>query len=92
MTAYAVKFTKNALKELKKLPKLAQDKILDSLEVLAVNPYAEVLNFKKLRGNQKLFRIRVGDYRIIYEIHGHELVIIVVRIGHRKDVYNYLKS
>lgn len=89
---YSVKFTKRALKELNQLPKDARNSVIESLELLQVNPYAEILQVKKLRGQRNLYRIRIGNYRVIYEIYGGMLVIIVVRIGHRKDVYEYLRA
>ena len=87
---YALKFTKHALKELQKLPKQARLRILDSLELLRINPFAEIIQFKKLRTNQSLYRVRIGEYRVIYEVHGDVLMILVVRVGHRRDVYRYL--
>lgn len=89
---YQVKFTKRAAKELSRLPKDARVKIIESLDVLRVNPFAEVLQFKKLRTHEDLFRIRVGVYRIVYAVEANVLLVKVVRIGHRRDVYRYLKS
>lgn len=88
---YTVQLSHRATKELKKVRKEVAKRIIESLELLAVNPYAEVLNFKKLKTNASLFRIRIGDYRVIYEIKADLLIVLVVRVGHRKDVYDYLK-
>jgi len=44
----------------------------------------------KMKGNNTFHKIRSGDYRIVYEIHEHRLVILVVKIGHRKDIYKRL--
>ena len=88
---YTVQLSNRATKELKKVRKEVAKRIIESLELLAVNPYAEVLNFKKLKTNASLFRIRIGDYRVIYEIKADLLIVLVVRVGHRKDVYDYLK-
>jgi mRNA interferase RelE/StbE len=87
---YTVKFTKRALKDLAGLDKATHNKILESLPLLEVNPFAEILQFKKLRGQKSLYRIRIGNYRVVYEVRGAELIIVVIRIGHRKDVYRYL--
>ena len=57
---YRVKFTSRAAKELGKLPKPARKKIVDSLDVLRINPFAEILQFKKLKTHSDLYRIRVG--------------------------------
>jgi mRNA interferase RelE/StbE len=89
---YQVKFTKRASRELMKIPLAVREKITSSLELLRINPFAEIIQFKKLRTNQRLYRIRIGDYRVIYEIHAEVLIIIVIRLGHRKDVYRYLKE
>ncbi len=55
------------------------------MDGLAVNPRPK--GVKKLSGLDDLYRIRVGDYRIVYQIHDDRLIVLVVRIGHRKDVY-----
>ena len=89
---YIVKFTSRAAKDFDKLSKAVQSKILDSIELLRINPFAEILQFKKLRGGQNLYRIRVGNYRILYEVKGELLLIVIVRLGYRKDVYRYLKE
>jgi len=88
---YTVQLSHRATKELKKVRKEVAKRIIESLELIAVNPYAEVLNFKKLKTNASLYRIRIGDYRVIYEIKADLLIVLVVRVGHRKDVYDYLK-
>ena len=89
---YQVKFSRRAEKDLHSLPQDAAWKILDSLELLRINPFAEILQFKKLKTNQSLYRIRIGNYRMIYEVKAGILVIVVIRVGHRKDVYRYLKD
>ena len=89
---FEVKFTTRAVKDLRKLPRQIQDQITSSLELLRINPFAEILQFKKLKTAKNLYRIRIGNYRIVYEIHGNMLLIVVVRVGHRKDVYRYLKE
>ena len=66
MKPFQIKLTRPAEKELLKLSKVVRAKIIESLEVLASNPFAEILQFKKLRGREDLYRIRVGRYRIIY--------------------------
>ena len=55
------------------------------MDALAANPRPK--GVKKLSGPDDLYRIRVGDYRIVYQIHDDRLIVLVVRIGHRKDVY-----
>lgn len=87
MSPYRIEFTKSAQKEFVKLSKKVQDKIVDSLQLLATNPFSELIKFKKIRGADNLFRIRIGDYRVVYEIKKNVLMIIVIKVGHRKEVY-----
>ncbi len=84
---YQVKFRKSARKEFLQLPTRIQDKIVEALSFLAENPFTELLQIKKLRGPEKLYRIRIGDYRLIYVVASLELVVIVIKIGHRKEIY-----
>jgi len=60
-------------------------KILDAINALPDNP--RPAGSKKLKGQENRHRLRVGDYRVLYEIHKKEVVILVVRIRHRKDAY-----
>lgn len=55
-----------------------------------MHPYSELLNVKRLKGNNQLYRIRLGDHRIVYEIRDRALVVVVIKIGHRSDVYKHL--
>ena len=86
MHQYTVVFKKSALKELRELPVRMQQKFLDAAQLLSLNPYTELLNIKKLRGFDGLFRLRIQDYRMIYSIENDVLKIVVVKIGHRRDV------
>ena len=82
-------FQKSAHKEYTKLPKRVRLKIDEAFEILSINPLGEILRFKKIRGKDNHYRIRVGDYRIIYTPQESKLIIRVIRIGHRKDVYKF---
>jgi len=64
--------------------------MLEALAVLSENPYSELLRIKKLRGADALYRIRIGDYRVVYEVRRDRLVVIVIKIGHRGEVYRNL--
>lgn len=86
---WKIVFQKSAYKEYKKLPQKARQKIDESLEILSISPFNEILNFKKIRGKDNHYRVRVGDYRIIYTPKEATLVIRVIRIGHRKDIYKF---
>lgn len=89
-SSFSIEFKASALKELKKLPKSVQVKILDSMKLLSADPYSRLLPTRKMEGGKGVedrYRLRVGDYRVVYEIKKGCVVIYVVRVGHRKDVY-----
>ena len=84
---YEVVFKKSAAKEFQALPQKIQQKILEAVHLLSLNPYSELLQIKKLKGVASLYRVRIADYRMIYSIENNLLKIIVVRVAHRKEVY-----
>lgn len=86
MPVYTVLFTKSADKTLRKLPGHIAQRIRRSLDDLATNPYAGHLDVTKLQ-NRPGYRLRVGDWRVLYEIENDELVVLVLRIGSRGEVY-----
>ena len=75
-------------KERMKLSPMLRLQIDEKLKFLAENPYAKNNNVKPLKGTPGCFRLRVGDWRVVYEIVNQKLNILVVKIGHRKEVYN----
>lgn len=77
----------SAAREFRQLPKATKARVEEALQLLPVNPYAEILGVRKLRGATDLFRIRVGDYRIVYEVRNDVLTVVVIKLGHRRDVY-----
>lgn len=83
-------FTASADKQLQKLPKNAQILILEKIKQLNLSQPNN--NIKKLIGIDNLYRLRVGDYRVIYQIKNKELIILVLKIGHRKDIYRYITT
>ena len=85
---YRIEFKRSAAKALKKIPKSDQKRIRDGIDSLS--EYLPDPATTKMKGDNPFHRIRVGDYRIIYEIHGDILVIMVLKIGHRKEVYRAL--
>ncbi len=89
MKTYLIEFKTSASKELARLPKSAQAKILDAMRLLAANPFSQLLPIRKMEGSgsRDLYRLRIKDYRVVYEIHKDRVVIFVIRVGHRKDVY-----
>lgn len=90
MPPYKIEFTKRAGKEFDRLPKGVRDRVIKALYMLAQDPFSELLKIKKLKGASHLYRLRFGDYRVVYEIRQNILVIVVVKIGHRRDVYRFL--
>ena len=83
---YKVEFASRAIKDLRSIPRSYQGKIIDKAESLAENPYPR--GCLKLKGLQEeLWRIRVGDYRILYQVDDSVEVIDIRKIGHRKDIY-----
>jgi mRNA interferase RelE/StbE len=85
---YAIKFRPAVEKDLRTLPQRELMRIKRKIDALAENLPDPAIT--KMKGNNKFHKIRVRDYRIIYEIHNDILVILVVKIGHRKDIYKHL--
>jgi len=85
---YTVEFRPSVLKIVKRFPKKDLVKIKNKIEALRVNLPNPKLT--KMSGNNSFHKIRSGNYRIIYEIHDDRVVILIVKIGHRKDVYKRL--
>jgi mRNA interferase RelE/StbE len=84
MAGYEIFFRESVWKELKKIPKADLKKILSRIEQLGTDP--RPMGCEKLTGHE-FYRIRVGNYRIVYSIQDNELTIWVVKVGNRKDVY-----
>ena len=84
---YEVVFKKSAAKELQGLPQKIQRKILDAVQLLSLNPDTELLQIKKMKGAASLYRVRIQDYRVIYLIENKIIKVTIIKIGHRKEVY-----
>lgn len=85
MANYNVALTSTAEKQLRKLPKKDLPRVARALEMLALTPLPQ--GCRKLSGQTNTYRVRVGVYRIIYEIWAAVVLVKVLKIGHRKDVY-----
>ena len=87
MPKYKILFDKKYIKELARIPKHIQECIREKISGLTENPRPE--GSIKLQGSKKtpLYRIRCGDYRVIYAIKDNILVVLIIDIGHRRDVY-----
>lgn len=82
---HTILYKKSVEKDLRKLATAQRKVIIAKIEALATNPYP--IHATKLRGSSDLFRIRHTGYRIIYQVEDSRLVIIVIKIGHRREVY-----
>lgn len=81
---YSVQIKKSALKEIQSLPKAERIRVIESIDRLVDNPHIG----KALKGEfSGLRRIRAGNYRVVYEINDNQLIILVLRAAHRKDIY-----
>lgn len=87
MAAYRIFFRKSVLKDLDKIPDRDLKKIIKRIESLAIAPRPP--GCEKLSGQER-YRVRQGNYRIIYSINDRELVVWIVKVGHRRDVYKKL--
>ena len=85
---YRIEVKPQAEKALAKIPKPYQRRIANAIDGLASSPRPS--GCVKLAGTQDAYRIRIGDYRIVYEIVDKVLIVYIVRVAHRKDVYNDL--
>jgi mRNA interferase RelE/StbE len=82
---YKVKISSSAEKSLKKIPKKDISKIIELIQMLTIQPFPQ--GCRKLSGEEDVYRVRQGNYRVIYEVIDNELIILVLKIGYRKDVY-----
>lgn len=88
---YIIEFTNKAEKDLGKLPKQTIARILEKIDKLADDPrpsgYKKLTDFHVSNAPDDLYRIRIGDYRVIYSIEEEIITITVVKVAHRKEVY-----
>jgi mRNA interferase RelE/StbE len=85
MGRYRVEIKKSAIKEIECLPRKDMKSVLGRIDSLSENPRPH--DCKKLSGQEK-YRIRCGSYRILYSVEDNVLIVFVVKVGHRKDVYH----
>ena len=85
--AFRIEWKKSTRKDLRKLPSNAADKIIEAVENLAKNPFPH--GVEKLSGSEHAYRIRLGDYRIVYEVVTESKLVEIQRVRHRKDVYRF---
>ena len=82
---YKILYKKTVEKELRKIPKSTLTAIISKIQKLSENPRPN--GSVKLRGAINLYRIRYSDYRIIYSINNRELMVFILKVAHRKEVY-----
>ena len=85
MVSYRIEIKSSAAKELEKLPRQMVSRVVATIKGLAENPYPQ--GVRKLAGFEHTYRVRVGDYRILYDVLDKRLVVEIIRIRHRKDAY-----
>ncbi|MFH0985285.1 MAG: type II toxin-antitoxin system RelE/ParE family toxin [Candidatus Omnitrophota bacterium] len=86
MASFKIFFKASAEKELRQIPKPFLSKILSKIAALAETP--RPWGVKLMRGEERFYRLRQGDYRIVYEIDDQTRTVTVIKIGHRREVYD----
>jgi mRNA interferase RelE/StbE len=87
-TRYIVEIDTRAAREIRALPKQEQRRVLEKIEALADRPRPP--GCVKISGDSSLWRVRAGTYRILYQILDQRLLVTVVKVGHRRDIYKNL--
>ena len=85
MASFKIEWKPSAVKELRRLPREMVTRIVNAVAQLAQNPFPPAS--KKLVGSQHTYRIREGDYRIVYDVTSNTLTIEIIRVARRRDVY-----
>jgi mRNA interferase RelE/StbE len=89
MASYKVEIKNSAQKEIRKLPsKKLRSRVIGIIEGLYTNPIPE--DAIKIKGSNNIYRIRQGVYRVVYQLYKDKLIVVVIRVRHRKDVYKGL--
>lgn len=84
-TTYSIEFLNSAASEFEKLDAKTQKRIGSRIDALSTNPRPD--GCTKLKGSTNTYRIRVGDYRVLYDVEDKRIVVTVIKVGHRRDVY-----
>jgi mRNA interferase RelE/StbE len=80
-----IEFAASAEREFKALDRSIQRRITARIDALAANPFPA--GFKRLQGRPEVYRIRVGDYRVLYKVDGKRVTVLILKVGHRREVY-----
>jgi mRNA interferase RelE/StbE len=86
MRVYSIVYSKEATRSLQRMPRNTAQWIREKIENIATDPYADHANSKKLQGRDG-YRLRVGDWRVIYKIQNEQLIIIVLKVASRGEIY-----
>jgi mRNA interferase RelE/StbE len=82
---YALEFTASAARELERFDKQVERRITTKITSLSDDPFPG--DVKKMKGLEDHFRIRIGDYRVVYRVDGKRVIVVIVRVGHRREIY-----
>lgn len=85
VTRFRIEFSHRAAKAYRGLPENVRRKIEPKIDALAENPRPH--GARKIEGEETAYRVRVGDYRIVYEVHARAFLVLVMIVGHRREVY-----
>jgi len=85
MASYKIEWKRSAEKDLRKIERFRILPIMEAVEVLGDDPFPP--GCRKLQGTEQQFRIRVGDYRVVFEVDSQRRVVVIYHIRHRKDAY-----
>lgn len=85
MASYQIEWRNSTRREIRRIDRSMIPRILEAVESLANEP--RPIGCKKMQGSECAYRIRIGNYRVIYEIFDDKVIIEVIRVGHRRDIY-----
>ena len=88
MASFRIEVSATAEKQIRRLERDDQIRVLCAIRSLGTEPTPP--GSRKIRGYDDVFRIRVGTYRVLYRVAGHRLVIIILKVGHRREIYGSL--
>ncbi len=83
--AYTIELKPAAVRDLRKLPADVRRRVAARIDALAIDPTPP--GTETLKGEPNCFRLRLGDYRILYQVEGKGLTVLVIRVGHRREIY-----
>ena len=85
MASYRIEVSATAERQLRRLARKPRSRIIEAIRALARDPHPR--GCRRLRGFEDVFRIRVGRYRVLYSVEKKEILVIILKAGHRRDVY-----